>query len=506
MHESAQIFHRFLDKGFNGTTQQGNALKKTHVGVVVCPWVDTCVPWYSITIAILLKRKGFQPYFIWDDLNFEREVAATRRQNSAIAGVLDRISSEGWDIIRLSQVHPGPTHEQDRLIVEDAALLNAQWIQTSAVPTKELEKVRLQCQTNLLANAKQIAGLLQAKSSDLLLVPGGVYRNSGLLLRMAQVRGVNVSTYDSGSISMAVGYNSVAARFADLPSTLSDALQTTADIRRRIRASAKEEFFKRLMGRDKYIYQHQKIGKRRGGILQNRVFIPLNIETDATALGLSRYFSTSWDWLNQTIKFLLNETTSTVVVRQHPYEAKKPGDRMVLPRILKHLFPDSRLMVHTCYDKVNSYELLSSASLVLPYVSTMGIEAAMLGKEVIIESNVFYAGMPFAPQASSKEDYFSRITTSLADESFVSSTEMLETAWIVYFLTTICGRIWTEFTPQPQNFNKWAKGSLDTLWQMPVVHDLLDALSGTKSVTGIQFENFVQSCAVKHLKPQKLRA
>lgn len=498
MRDSAQLFLKFLGRGGGEQAQQAERVANGRIGVVISPWVNTPVPWFSMTLAFLLKKKGYQPFFIWDDLGFEQDIMSTLQQNEPIGEVLEKCASWGWETIILSRMQPVPSSEEEARIIEKSALLNAQWIQASAVPTQELENVRAHCHKQLTKNAPYIAGLLENAPFDMLLVPGGVYRNSGLFLHMAQLRGVNVSTYDSGNISMAVGYNSVAACFDDLPATHNTVLDAPVEIKRHIVSSAKEEFFKRLMGKDKYTYQQSKVGKSVKKGSKKTVFIPLNIETDATALGLSSFFTTSWDWLTQTVAFLLDKTDATIFVRQHPYEVKKSGGQLLLPNKLKQIFNSDRFILYSCYDTTNSYDLLSSADLVLPYVSTMGIEAVMLGKEIIMESKVYYAGMNFAPQASSKEDYFNRIASSLNKEEFAPSSEMLESAWIAYFLSALCGRIWTEFTPQPQNFDKWVQGSLQTLLNDSEIDSLLSALSGVKTVTEIQYQKFLRSISLKN--------
>ncbi|MBU1004087.1 MAG: hypothetical protein KKE73_16360 [Proteobacteria bacterium] len=493
--QSASMFKSFLkrDRGLcqPDACSEGRSDFELKVGVLICPWANTPVPWYSITLALLLRRRGLHPYLIWDDLSFEQNAALVKHQNIIISEVLDIMKTVGFDVVRLSDSSPVCLSPEEEALANESALLNAQWIRTTSLPGDDLEYVRKHCYAMLSAGAPRIAGFLNTPPSTSFLIPGGVYRYSGLFLGMAVRRKFDVSTYDSGSISMAVGRNHVAARFRDLPETFGRVAAQSPEVRSLVFNKAKAEFHKRLAGKDKYQYQQAKSGC--GSLLAgpHDVFIPLNIETDATALGLSRFFETSWDWLVETLDFLLQHTAARVAVRQHPYEAKKPGDRTLFTKRLVELFPSERLTVYSCYDRVNSYDILGSARVVLPYVSSMGIEAAMLGKEVIMESRVYYAGMPFAPQATSKEDYFERIACALDGCPFNPLTEDIEAAWLVYYLSAVCGRIWTDFTPQPGNFERWSQLSLDSLEADETIQQVLEALSGGRSVTTIQHEKFL---------------
>ena len=46
-------------------------------------------------------------------------------------------------------------------------------------------------------------------------------------------------------------------------------------------------------------------------------------------------------------------------------------------------------------DSVNSYDLLRSARLVLPFTSNIGIEAAAIGKPVLVSGAAYYADLGF---------------------------------------------------------------------------------------------------------------
>jgi len=483
---STQRFKNFLATEF-ATPPVASQNRKA--GIIVSPWVSTPVPWYSVALALLFRRRGIDVTIVWDDLPFEKAEHHTQAQNEAIRDVLMCLKSAGVPILELSKADRADLDASDAKEVHRLGLLNALWLCTSSLPTLELDTTRIHCTATLRKNIPLVKGFMTNRIFDFLVVPGGIYRNSGLFLHTAQQLGRTVTTFDSGTISIAVGVNHVAAQFMDLQETYAELIHSSREIKLAVIAKAKEEFFKRLAGNDKYAYQRSAMKKRTEKI---DVLIPLNIDTDATALGKSRFFETSWHWLVDTVDFLLTKTDANVVVRQHPYEAKKPGNRLLLGERLLEKFPSKRFQFYSCYDTVNTYDLLRDAKIVLPYVSSLGLEAAMLGKQVVLESSVYYATLPFVQLADSREDYFARISMALSRCPYEQDPESVEGAFFAYYLSTMCGRIWTDFTPQPANFERWVNSSVETLANDECVGDILDALAGMRSVTAIQHSNYLR--------------
>ena len=483
---SAQQFKKFLATESASPSVPSKGLT---AGGVVSPWVSTPVPWYSVALALLFKRRGLEVTIIWDDLPFEKERQRVHAQNEVIRDVLNVLANTGMPIVELSKANFAELSASDEEEVQRLGLLTALWLCTSSLPIPELVANREHCTEMLLRNYPLVKGFMVDHAFDFLVVPGGIYRNSGLLLHAARQLGRMVSTFDSGPISVAVGVNQVAAQFMDLPETYLKLVNSSREIKLAVIAKAKEEFFKRLAGKDKYSYQRVAMVKTRDKI---DVLIPLNIDTDATALGKSRFFETSWHWLVDTVDFLLAKTDAKIVVRQHPHEAKKPGNRLLLGERLIERFPSERLRFYSCYDKVNTYDLLRDSRIVLPYVSSLGLEAAMLGKHVVLESSVYYATLPFVELAHSREDYFARIVKALSHFSYEQDPKLVEGAFYAYYLSTICGGIWTDFTTQPVGFERWVDSSVTTLSNDESVSDILDALAGLRSITAIQHGNYMR--------------
>ena len=120
------------------------------------------------------------------------------------------------------------------------------------------------------------------------------------------------------------------------------------------------------------------------------VLIPLNVEWDTAALGRHVHFESTADWLVSTVSAVLDQDAGPVVVRQHPSE-RRPLQRSKLDvaALLRRRFGDDpRCQFVAADDPVSSYDLLRAARLVLPFVSTIGIEAAAMGKSVLISGRL----------------------------------------------------------------------------------------------------------------------
>ena len=109
----------------------------------------------------------------------------------------------------------------------------------------------------------------------------------------------------------------------------------------------------------------------------------------------------------------------------------------------------------------------------LPFVSTIGIEAAALGKPVLVAGTSYYADLGFVWSAGSREEYFELVRRGAAGNCrrLTSSATAPGSA---YYVTAVANRVWTDFTPSVDDFWKWCRVAPDTLFAQPEVADILD--------------------------------
>ena len=134
---------------------------------------------------------------------------------------------------------------------------------------------------------------------------------------------------------------------------------------------------------------------------------------------------------------------------------------------------------------MNTYDLLANASVVLPFTSRVGIEAAMLGKAVILGTHCYYDRFDFVRNAADADDYFTLIDRALTGELAPDAAQREEAA-LVYYLAERCLGLPTDFTPQPPDFWRWVEKPRAQLWAEPGNADFREALLTREPVAWIR--------------------
>jgi hypothetical protein len=181
------------------------------------------------------------------------------------------------------------------------------------------------------------------------------------------------------------------------------------------------------------------------------------------------------EWITETVRWVLESTNSTIIIRQHPaerFEASRSSDDY--RRLLATTFPaNDRVQFIAADDPVNTYELLKVVSVVIAYASTVGVEATALGKAVITPSKCYYANLGFVWAARTKSEYFELINRAIQDQCVVTA-EMREDALCCYYLAQICNWIHSPFSPEA--YGAWSERSLEQLNEEPSVRMTIDSL------------------------------
>jgi hypothetical protein len=473
--DTAHAFEQFITRSLPFPEPQAGQA----VGVVVLPWVGTPVPWYSIAIAIGLARRGRPVTLIWDDTSAAPEPPAdVALQHRAISRVTQLLAPH-MPTITLTRQTPQPLSAADEEEVTRLAKLIIFWkMRAAPLSLDHLAEV------DTLARAMgdtlgRIKTLLARMPFAYLLVGGGIYGSSGLFLWAGQYFGLRVSTFDANIGVVQVSTFGLAAQQADIPRAFSAAMGWDTASKARALQEARRHLEQRVQAKDEARYQitgpSHAAAQR---IHLPFVLVALNIEHDAAALGRHVAFADSMDWILGVIEFVLKQSsTASVVVRQHPAE-RKPNERSRFPlrAILSERFGDEpRLLFISASDPVNTYDLVELAAVVLPYVSTIGIEAAALGKPVLAAGESCYSDLGFVWTASSRERYFELLSRGLNGELGLLP-DQTERALLCYYLTPVCNRIWTHFSPQPLDFWRWQGHLPDSLYADPAVSDILTAI------------------------------
>ena len=466
--------HKFLQFLKNSDLFASNAQGET-VGIVIMPWVSTAVPWYSLTIAIGLAKRGKHIVLIWDDTCFPEPSVVLRLQNLCIGNVIDYLS-RFFPVIRLSLEKDLPNREDDRQHLKNLANLNLIWSsRAESVSSPDLDRLSIY-QNKLSQNLPLIRGLLSRLKFDYLVVPGGVYSSSSLFMYVSQEIGIRVATYDGGGGGLCCCTNGIAAHQSDIPRAFAKLWNSNDEIKQKVIALAKEEFQSRKECKDHLSIQVLKTSQQKV-VIPTDVLIPLNLEWDAAALGKHHLFENTIDWLLQTVNFILSNSSKSVVVRQHPAERLPSCESFLgIEKILnQHFGFNERFYFINATQEVNSYNLLESSSLVIPFVSSIGLEAAAMGKNVLVSGDAYYKNLGFVWSANSRQEYFDLIDKGLKDSLSIFPDQQNK-AWICYYLTQLCNLPFTQYNADLQDFSQWGYEVHNELFSDSIIADLLTAI------------------------------
>lgn len=463
--------------------------------VIVTPWMFTAVPWYALTIALLVRQRGKEVVIIWDDLEFDELATetdgASHFQNDIISKTLSYLSID-FKIVKLSMSKELLLTQEDRHeLVRLSEISSIHKYQTSIPSNASIEYSR---QWLLLQekNLRKIKGFFNDNQCDYLIMPGGVYGNSGLFF-YAFDNPTNIISYDSGFTRALICVNGITGYQSDMPFCMMhpEIRQMSNASFKEIERLSKEELHSRMQGTDFYATQVTRFDK--SDIFDYDIIMPLNITWDLPALGKHRFFQTDYDWIIETLEFILKNTKARVAVRQHPHERRHKSGKDFAAKIIELFASNERVRFFKCDEEINTYRLIEGAKLVLPYVSTIGIEAAMLGKTVVMESDAYYSNFSFVKRAQSKQDYFNKISFYLEESSIKMTCDEYRDTILAYYLTQMCTAETTIFTPHPVNYADWVKRGFDNLSDDPSVKLIVDAIVQKVPVTILKHRQFMKN-------------
>lgn len=469
---SQKEFEKFLSSfDFNNTKIK---VAGERVGIVVTPWMGTAVPWFAITVALLYRQRGLNSCIIWDDLLFYDE-KATSTEKKAISEILKKL--DGFiEVITISELAECKLDSDDMDEIKRLASLDSVHDFQSSIPTGQSADYQKLIAISLQNNLPKIKKLFKIYNFDHLIVSGGVWSNSGLFYWVGGLFNTRVASYDCGSGVVLIGSDDVASHQMDIRKLLKqdDIFNSKSEENKALKL-ARQEFALRMKGNDKFSSQHVPQSLTSTG-MNFDILIPLNIDWDSAALGKHRFFDRTYQWLMETVNFILEETSATIAVRQHPAEKFFKSGTYLEEHFNRVFGNNPRCRFFPCYEKVNTYDLLNNVSLVLPFTSTVGVEAAMLGKKIVVESDCYYSELSFVQKAVSKNDYFNKILKCLDGEN-VANAKMIENAELCYYFTQVCNWIFTDFTANNTDFHKWSNSSFNEILNDETVQDIITSFS-----------------------------
>lgn len=138
-----------------------------------------------------------------------------------------------------------------------------------------------------------------------------------------------------------------------------------------------------------------------------------NVVWDSAVFGRDTIFKSQFDWLRKMIKWVEAHPQFNVVLRVHPGEQSVVWNvtQERVHDVINKEFPllPKNLTLYSAEDRRNSYDLVAKAKLTAVYTSSIGLEAALMNKPVIIASWSHYSRPNLTIAPTSEEAYFNNL-------------------------------------------------------------------------------------------------
>lgn len=445
------------------------------VGVLFTPWLGSAVPFFNLECALQLARRGCRVTVFRDFSN-----VFDNTPHTAVNQSLDRLLAALPPAVKVEDAerYPVAAEAADPALAGKLVGENAIWKMRGEGGAEAYLAAHPEMREQTRQHLGRIHSLFSADRPDWLLIPGGVWALSGMYLALARQHKIDVTTYDSDPNLLLLAHGGAATHHADLPASfarLNSELGAMPDREEALVRTAHEELARRTAGKDDFGFQTVAAA---GEPVANAgsVFVPLNLRWDSAALARGRLFPTVADWVRSLVRWAEDRPDVRLCFRQHPAErfpiARGNDD-------VSDLWRDSpargRIKYVAASDTISSYDLLTTARVVLPYTSTLGIEATMLGLPVIMATDCYYAQLGFVWNAGSVAEYFRHIEEALTGQLSVTAGARRQAA-LAYVVGQQWGQLRTSLTPAPSDFFQWGAMAPEELWNLPEAQDICEAM------------------------------
>ncbi|NPA27381.1 MAG: hypothetical protein GXO36_07280 [Chloroflexi bacterium] len=162
------------------------------------------------------------------------------------------------------------------------------------------------------------------------------------------------------------------------------------------------------------------------------VLLAPNVFGDSVMLDHAIFSQGMADWLRRTLRFLAERPQVQVVIRVHPSEKHLPPKALRVTEVVREVLPTlpEHMRLVEAEDPVNTTDLVRLAIGTLVYASTVGLEAALLGRPAIVAARAYYRGHGFTWDPESWDAYWRVLETLLQEpETLRPSPAQVEDAW-----------------------------------------------------------------------------
>ena len=442
---------------------------RRRIYVIITPWHNCPVGYFSLIVgAALAQRTALEVRFLIDDITYPliEDVAhpwynRVWDDELVVIEKMCRVYRGRFPIARLSRLPPSRDPVDQEQVIKTArraAELDLSYrIGNRMVSYPPPEAFIPVAETQLVAKGLRLAHLWKERAGDAIFVPAGTVSGSWIFTDLAAYFGLRRATFDFGNESLYLAVDGVAAQQPDNARTyayLLTAPQAERDyaiaIARKIRST------RELQGDSLLAAKFET-----ADLDSYDVLLCMSFEGDVAALGLDYLFKDARDWLESTIIELSKVRPGLrIAVRQHPAERQLMSHQSeeAMDRLKQLQADGAEVAIFDAGNNVSTYELSRRSKVVVVGATTFGIEAATLGRPVVVFRNSYYAQTDFVQRPNDRQHYFKLILEAV-DGAHGPTAEQQDHAHLMYYVLEACNRIRMGLTPHPKVFLTWLQNN-----------------------------------------------
>lgn len=482
--KNAYHFVNFIERIPDGYLDNIPLKRQETIGIVCFGDMVTNLTWYSMAQSILLRYNGYKSTLIIDTLKsfgsyiyFEGMEEVARVYIDYVVSVLKKKCSD-IEVHYVTEEDVASLDEEDIQMTEKYASLVVKWLDSrrDEVFLPE-DNNRIKVAAGILKSTLgSIKAYLEKNPYDTINVYTGLHKHRCVYNYVGHKLGMRVSTYDGDEYDGGITFydtDGVSGYAEDVKQILEKDL-FTAEEKEKIIALAKEHFESRRSSTIKDAGYNYQITGYSEQMVPYDIVLPMNIFWDSAALGRDDVFSDELNWLTETLEYIMKNTDATVLVREHPAQNTSDEFFYVDYSAMLPILEEYKDRIHYAKsgEKLNTYQYVEKSKLILPYTSTMGVESALLGKNVILHTNVYYDSCGIAYKAKSKEDYFEKIKYYLVHTEEKTCKNM-ENAYLAYY-SQMKHFLPTRFS---ECYTEWMDYDLEQVNQMEGVQKIIAVIA-----------------------------
>lgn len=478
----AKKFLSFIERTPRDIFANVKQVSKEKIGIICSCEIQKNIPWFAIGEYLVLKYYGYNAVLIVDNLKSYDDYIYFSEYRNVITiyinyvlnfikeyfGALDFMYIDSDRKAKLTQADVNQIKIFSGSVLK---WLDSRYDEQFLFENENRDNVSEEI---LFNNLQSIKYFFSQNDFNVISVYTGIHKHRILYSYISKELNIRMSTYD-GDVgqSISVETDGATSHAGDIVRLIKEKWFDEEEIRLMVKAANQnyENRANSTINDGGYNFQIVSMDKSNDGGYD--VIIPLNIEWDAAALNVDDIFCDYITWLNSTLQYIIENTDATVLIREHPVQNVLGNFRYNditnnIPILSKE---KERIHFGRATEKINTYKCLKECKLVLPYTSTVGLEATILLKPIVTHAKAYYTRLTFGNKATSEKEYYALIEKALAGNVRVTKQQQ-EEALLAYHMQM--------FHASKVNFSEgnsiWLDYQLKEIAEWDGVKDIIDVV------------------------------